>query len=231
MPTVSRLLLVFTWLLFGPLVAMADEFPKDTYKIKSLTVEEAKRLVKEFKGVEVQFECLDDRTVELRNSLPLNGLKKLDHEVAQVLTGYKTGPLILQGLGVIDAATAAALAEFKGKLSLDGLTTIDADSAKALAKFKGSDLYLNGLTTLDTDTAKALAAFSVDAPVQSSLHLHGLQRASFGAVRALRQNPHVFIPNHWYLLRYEIAALVGTVVFVIMGGIVVWYSRRQRAEG
>jgi hypothetical protein len=36
------------------------------------------------------------------------------------------------------------------------------------------------------------------------------------------------MPNHWYLLRYEIAALGGTVVFVVMAGIVVWYSRRHR---
>jgi hypothetical protein len=36
------------------------------------------------------------------------------------------------------------------------------------------------------------------------------------------------MPNHWYLLRYEIAALVGTVVFVVLAGAVVWYSRRHR---
>ena len=79
------------------------------------------------------------------------------------------------------------------------------------------------LTTLDADTAKALAEYKGD-----WLYLRGLQKASFGAVRALRQNPRIYMLNHWYLLRYEIAALVGTVVFLIMAGIVVWYSRRQR---
>jgi hypothetical protein len=39
------------------------------------------------------------------------------------------------------------------------------------------------------------------------------------------------MPNHWYLLREQIAALVSTVVAVIMAGIVVWYSFRQRAVG
>ena len=77
-----------------------------------------------------------------------------------------------------------------------------------------------------TETAKALAAIN-----GVGLYLDGLQRASFGAVRALRNNPNVSMPNHWYLLRYEIAALVGTVVFMVMVGVVVWYSRRQRAAG
>jgi hypothetical protein len=136
MPTVSRLLLVFTSLLLGPLVVMADELPDDTNKITSLTPEQAKRLVAEVK---------------------------------------------------VDG------------LSLNGLTTLDADTAKALAEFKGGRLDLDGL-----------------------------QRASFGAVGALRYNANVSMPNHWYLLRYEIAALGGTVVFVVMAGIVVWYSRRHR---
>jgi hypothetical protein len=136
MPTVSSLLLVFTSLLLGPLVATADDVPEDTDKITSLTPEQAKRLVAEVK---------------------------------------------------VDG------------LSLNGLTTLDADTAKALAEFKGGRLDLDGL-----------------------------QRASFGAVGALRYNANVSMPNHWYLLRYEIAALGGTVVFVVMAGIVVWYSRRHR---
>jgi hypothetical protein len=58
----------------------------------------------------------------------------------------------------LDAATAKAIAEFKGRtLWLNGLTALDADTAKALAEFKGQILQLNGLTTLDADTAKALA--------------------------------------------------------------------------
>ena len=165
MSTLTRLLLVFTSLLLGPLVATADDLPEDADKITSLTVEEAKRLV------------------------------------------------------------AQHNAEFKGKyLSLSGLTTLDAATAKALAELKG--LGLDGLTSLDAATAKALAEFK-----GQRLNLLGLQRASFGAVRALRQNPRIYMLNHWYLLRYQIAALVGTVVFVVMAGVVVWYSRRQRTAG
>ena len=39
MPTLTRLLLVSACLLLGPLVVTADELPKDTNKITSLTVE------------------------------------------------------------------------------------------------------------------------------------------------------------------------------------------------
>jgi hypothetical protein len=134
--------------------------------------------------------------------------------------------LSLNGLTTLDATTANALAEFKGDLTLSGLTTLDADTAKALAESKGYYLNLNGLTTFDTETAKALAAFK-----GGRLDLDGLQRASFGAVRALQYNANVSMPNHWYLLRYEIAALVGTVVFVVLAGVVIWYSRSHRAAG
>ena len=95
-----------------------------------------------------------------------------------------------------------------------------------VGRFEGQGLNLDGLTKLDADTAKALAAIN-----GVGHYLDGLQRASFGAVRALRNTPNVCMPNHWYLLRYEIAALVGTVVFVVMAGVVVWYSRRQRSAG
>ena len=214
MPTNCRLL-VFALLLLGPLVAMADEFPKDTNTITSLTAEEAKRLVAGFKG---------------KYQLGLGGLTTLDADVAKALAEYKGDSLFLNGVLTLDTDTAKALAGYKaaqtvGGLSLNGLTTIAPDTAKALADIKVGVLYLNGLITLDAETSKALAAF------KGTLSLTGLQTASFGAVRALRQNPHVFIPNHWYLLRYDIAALVGTVVFVVILGIVVWYSCRQRAAG
>ena len=70
----------------SPSRALADELPKDTNQIESLTPEQAKTLLAEFKG---------------------------DY-------------LSLDGLTTLDAATATALAEFKGFLVLDGLTTFDA---------------------------------------------------------------------------------------------------------
>jgi hypothetical protein len=60
------------------------------------------------------------------------------------------------------------------------------------------------------------------------LSLNGLERASFGAVRALRSNSRIKMPNHWYLLRYDIAALVGTVLFLVMVGFAIWCVRRRR---
>jgi hypothetical protein len=79
-----------------------------------------------------------------------------------------------------------------------------------------------GLTTLSDEAAKALAQHKGDL-----LFLRGLDRASFGAVRALRSNSRIKMPNHWYLLRYDIAALVGTVLFLVLAGFAVWFVRRQ----
>jgi hypothetical protein len=188
--------------------------------------------------------------------LCLNGLTKLDAATGKPLAEFEGQDLNLDGLTVLDAATAESLAQFKGRvLSLSGLAKLDATTAKALAQFKGEDLSLCGLSTLDPDTAKALvesaawngdlsdltsldtatakalAEFRGNAEFMHDLMLNGLERASFGAVRVLRNRPNVYMPNPWYLLREQIAALVGTVVFVIMAGIVVWHSRRQRAAG
>ena len=61
--------------------ALADELPKDTNQIESLTPEQAKTLLAEFPGVWVVFEY-DLGTVTERG-LPLNGLKSLDAEIAK----------------------------------------------------------------------------------------------------------------------------------------------------
>ena len=88
----------------------------------------------------------------------LPNLTALDAATAKALAEFKGQDLSLNGLTALDAATAKALAEFKGPyLELSGLTTLDADIAKTLAEFKGSWLRLNGLTTLDADLAKTLA--------------------------------------------------------------------------
>ena len=112
--------------------ALADELPAGTNQIESLAPEQAKKLAAEFPGVLVVIEG-NVGTSFIERSLPLNGLKSLDPEIAK------------------------ALAEFKGSLNLSGLTTLDAENAKALAEFKGGGLYLNGLTALDAGAAKALA--------------------------------------------------------------------------
>jgi hypothetical protein len=135
----------------------------------------------------------------------------------------QSGGLELNGLSTVSDEAARRSAQYKGNLlSLDGLTTLNADTGKAIAATKVWDGELPNLTMLDAATANSLAQF------KGEIWLTGLQRTLFGAVRALRQNPRIGMPNHWYLLRYEIASLVGTVVLVVMAGIVVWYSRRQR---
>jgi hypothetical protein len=88
----------------------------------------------------------------------LPNLTALDAATAKALAEFKGQDLSLNGLTTLDAATAKALAEFKGPyLELSGLTALDADIAKTLAEFKGNWLRLNGLTTLDADIAKTLA--------------------------------------------------------------------------
>jgi hypothetical protein len=206
MPARVRLLLASLCLLIAPLVVMAGEFPGDTNTITSLTVEQAKQLAESFPGVMVHISGIGyDHAYE--KGLPLRGLREFDVDVAKVLAKSNLNVLVL-----------------------DGLTALDTECAKALAEFKG-DLILNGLARLDTATAKALAEFRGNAEFMHDIMLNGLERASFGAVRVLRNRPNVYMPNPWYLLREQIAALVGTVVFVIMAGIVVWHSRRQRAAG
>ena len=167
MQCLARLLLAFAYLLLGPLAVIADELPADTNKIKSLTVEEARRLVATFKGQVLRLDgltTLDADTakalVEFKGQhLYLNGVTALDADTAKALAEFKGHALFLSGLTTLDADTANALAAFKCQmLYLDGLTTLEADTAEALAKFKGLSVDLNGLTTLDADTAKALAA-------------------------------------------------------------------------
>jgi hypothetical protein len=144
--------------------------------------------------------------------------------------------LYLAGLTALDVETAAAFAEYSGSVMFNDQTVerfiaahpFGKDTALAHAIVRGGSL--DSVTALDTDTATALVAFKGDTVGigDRGLDLSGLQTASFGAVRVLRNRPNVYMPNHWYLLRYEIAALVGTVVFVVLAGIVVWYSRRHR---
>jgi hypothetical protein len=149
--------LIVSLVSLSPARALADESPKGTNQIESLTPEQAKKLAAEFPGVWV---VIDPSTTYMRRSLPLNGLNSLDAETATALAAYPEGPLLLDGLTTLDAATTKALAEFKGSaLWLNGLTTLDAATAKALAEFKGDYLHLDGVTKLDVDIAKILAEF------------------------------------------------------------------------
>jgi len=122
----------------------ADDLPKDTNAITSLTPEQAKKLAAEFKGF----------------VLFLNGLTALSPETATALAGFEGKRLDLNGLTTLSPETATALAGFKGdQLLLAGLTTLSPEAATSLAGFKGEELFLNGLTTLSPQTARALVEF------------------------------------------------------------------------
>jgi len=71
--------------------ARADELPKDTNTIESLTVEQARKLVEEFPGVTVEVTSKGG-FYKLEKCLPLNGITKLTPDVAQALAGYSRGP-------------------------------------------------------------------------------------------------------------------------------------------
>jgi hypothetical protein len=187
--------------------ARADELPKDTNKIESLTVEQAKRLADTFPGVPVGSE---DRFCAC--GLPLQSLKIVDADVAKALSGYRGNAILLTGLTTIDADVAEAFAGFRGtvfvpvavqqefirrnplnaktacmhaallKGDLTSVTTLDAETAKALAGFKGYSLMLNDLTSLDADTARALAEFQ-----GGLLSLCRLRTLDAAAARALAE--------------------------------------------
>ena len=167
----------------APRQATAAELPEDTNKIESLTPEQARRLAKEFPGVDVEIETKGFDKTKVSGCLPLNGLKSLDAETTKALAEFKGQVVSLNGLRTLDADTAKALAEFKGNwLTLDGLTTLDTATAKALVEFKGGVLSLSGLTTLDADTAKALAELK-----GQSLNLSGLTTLDVDTAKALAE--------------------------------------------
>jgi ABC-type amino acid transport substrate-binding protein len=95
-------------------LCLAEDFPEDTNRIKSLTAEQAADLAAKFEG-----------------DLSLNGLTSIDKDIAQELAKLK-GWLYLNGLTSIDKDIAQELAKFEGWLFLDGLTSIDKDVLKIL---------------------------------------------------------------------------------------------------
>lgn len=162
----------------GPTPLVANEPPKNTAAIDSLTPEQARKLVKRSSGVTIDVQVRSKPSQEfhqLHNTLPLNGLKLLDADTAKELAKHADGSLLLNGLKTLSADAAAALADYKGqRLELSGLTAIDADVAKWLAAVNVNALDLDGLTALRADAATALAeakahALSLDADTARSL--------------------------------------------------------------
>ena len=177
MPTLTRPLLLFACLLLGPLVVIADELPKDTNTIESLTVEQSRKLAAEFKGV----------------NLFLDGLTTLDAATAKVIAEFKGGYLHLNGLTTLDADTAKALAEFKGQwLVLDGLTTLDVATAKAIATSEKWNGQLPAITAFESRDSIAIA--QALATRTGPLSLPNLKKISPKTLTALIEKEDVEIP-------------------------------------
>jgi hypothetical protein len=154
---------------------MADELPKDTNKITSLTVEQAQRLAETFPGVVIEVTVAKEK-LRLPNCLPLNALKNLGADVARSLAGYSKGPLSLNGLTTLSDEAAKALAQHEGwDGQLPNLTALDSpDSvaiAQALATRKGL-LALPNLKKISPKTLTALIAkWDVEIPLIETLEL------------------------------------------------------------
>ena len=149
----------------------------------------------------------------LADELPkdTNQIERLTPEQATALAGSTAGWVRLPNLTALDAATAKALAEFKGQLlSLNGLTTLDADAAKALAEFRQSLRLngLNGLTTLDAATAKTLAALDKwDGDLSSIVAIESPDSVEIAATLATRKGP-LRLPNLKKISPKTLAALI-----------------------
>ena len=162
MQSLARLLLAFACLLLGPLAVIAKESPADTDKIKSLSPEQARKLVANLKGK--------------GQRLDLNGLTKLDADTAKALAQYKGRDLYLylNGLTTLSPEAATALAGFKDSLGLGPgvaeLQTIALDNAGiVMLADRQQPQYLSfpHVTALDSPDAVAIAEIlaSVKAPV------------------------------------------------------------------
>jgi hypothetical protein len=71
----------------GFTAALADGLPSNTNNIKSLTPEQARKLVEEFPGVEFTKRTKNEWFM-MGECLPLNSLETLDPATAQALAGW-----------------------------------------------------------------------------------------------------------------------------------------------
>jgi hypothetical protein len=84
------------------------------------------------------------------------GLRRIGPDLARALARHR-GPLLLDLLTGLDAATAAALVGGPEMISFNSLRTIDADTAQALAAHDGI-VALNCLESLPPEVAEPLFA-------------------------------------------------------------------------
>ncbi|GDX94545.1 hypothetical protein LBMAG47_02080 [Planctomycetia bacterium] len=153
-----------------PAPAARAAAPVDSATLKTLSVDDAKRLAAEIRG-RLSLDSLttlpDDVAKELAKRegwLSLNGLTTLSNGAAEALGGHK-GYLLLDGLTALSNEAAASLAKHGGYLSLNGIKTLPDEAAAPLFQTGGmaghagtrGGLSLRGLTTLSPAAAKAIA--------------------------------------------------------------------------
>ena len=188
----------------------ADELPTDTNKIKSLTPEQARKLAREFPGVEVKARTGEGNFSQWSHGLPLQALTSLDPKTAQELAQFDGQVILLTGLTTFDIDIAKSFAAFGGDVvvqeavrktfckkhplapetalgwaiaasdELSRVPVLDVATAKALAESDRPFLELNGLPTIDADAANALADFK-----GYSLWLNGLTTLDADTAKAL----------------------------------------------
>ena len=126
-----------------------------------------------------------------KGNLSLDGLTTLSDAAAAALAGHQGGTLSLGGLQNLTDGATAALAKRNGRLSLSGITTLSSSTAKAMAAHQGDWLFLDGLSTLTDAAAASLAAH------QGVVSLNGLATLSNEALRSLKSNPRVALPDRF----------------------------------
>jgi hypothetical protein len=97
---------------FGPAQLPADDLPADVSTIKSISPDQARRLVAGYRMAEVEIPIKGRGVFKSDLVLPLNGLERLDAETAKPLTAFAGEVISLGGLQTLDAATARELAQF-----------------------------------------------------------------------------------------------------------------------
>ena len=157
--------LIVASLLLSCSLCLAQDSPDNTWQIKSLTAEQAAKLVTKYKG----------------KMLLLPGVTSIDKDVAQELAKF-VGIKSL-GLTSIDKDVAMELAKGKS-LSLSGLTSIDKDVAQELVK--GESLSLNSLKSIDKDVAQELAKFQ-----GPWMQLYGLKSTDEDVLKILKSNERI----------------------------------------
>jgi hypothetical protein len=152
----------------------AEDFPKDTNKIKSLTAEQAADLIMVVTFIRKENElslnglpviCKGVAT-ELKNftgdKLTLNGLTCIDDEVLQIL---KTIPAFqFSGYKNLKSWTVKQAAEAVKENSEDilelSLTNISKDIVQELVNFSGRHIVFSELTSIDKEVARELVQFN-----------------------------------------------------------------------